>query len=49
MARSLGICTVAEGVETSGEHAACQQLGFELAQGFYYGKPAELPPPGGSL
>jgi EAL domain-containing protein (putative c-di-GMP-specific phosphodiesterase class I) len=43
MARSLGIVALAEGVETESEHLACRQLGFELAQGFYYGKPADLP------
>jgi EAL domain-containing protein (putative c-di-GMP-specific phosphodiesterase class I) len=43
MARSLGIRVLAEGIETAGEHEACQQLGFELAQGFFYGKPARLP------
>lgn len=47
MARSLGIRVLAEGIETAGEHEACLQLGFELAQGFFYGKPADLPAPGG--
>lgn len=43
MAQSLNVRTLAEGVQTEGEHNACVQLGFELGQGFYYGKPAELP------
>ncbi len=42
MSRSLGIRTLAEGVETEDEHVACQQLGFEYGQGFFYGKPADL-------
>jgi EAL domain-containing protein (putative c-di-GMP-specific phosphodiesterase class I) len=40
IARDLGIATVAEGVETAEEQEACLQLGFELGQGFYFGKPA---------
>lgn len=39
MARDLGIVPLAEGVETAGEHAASLDLGFILAQGYYYGKP----------
>jgi EAL domain-containing protein (putative c-di-GMP-specific phosphodiesterase class I) len=40
MARSLGISPLAEGVETAGESDTCKQMGFELGQGFYYGRPA---------
>jgi EAL domain-containing protein (putative c-di-GMP-specific phosphodiesterase class I) len=40
MTRELAIVTLAEGVETEGEHETCIQLGFELGQGYYYGKPA---------
>lgn len=40
MTRELGIVTLAEGVETEGEHETCMKLGFELGQGYYYGKPA---------
>jgi EAL domain-containing protein (putative c-di-GMP-specific phosphodiesterase class I) len=36
----LGIASLAEGVETAAEHTACCQMGFDLAQGFYYGKAA---------
>ena len=36
----LGITSVAEGVETEAEHRACHDVGFDLAQGFFYGKPA---------
>ncbi len=40
MASELGCLTLAEGIETLGEHDVCQELGFKLAQGFLYGKPA---------
>lgn len=40
MVRNLGIATLAEGVETEGEDAACRQMGFELGQGYLYGRPA---------
>ena len=36
----LGIVALAEGVETAAEHVVCEQLGFQLGQGFYYCKPA---------
>ena len=37
--RSLGLTTVAEGVETEGQSAALLQLGCRRAQGFLYAKP----------
>ncbi len=40
MVLDLGIVALAEGVETASEGAACRQIGFQLAQGFHYGKPA---------
>ena len=40
MVRNLGILTLAEGVETEGEDATLRQMGFELGQGFLYGRPA---------
>jgi len=40
MVNNLGVLPLAEGVESAGEHATCVQLGFELGQGFHYGKPA---------
>ena len=40
--RELGIATVGEGIETLAEGETCMQLGFELAQGFYFGRPAPL-------
>lgn len=39
MAERLGVETIAEGVETSGEHALLAQLGCNHVQGFGIGKP----------
>ncbi|HVS00410.1 MAG TPA: EAL domain-containing protein [Thermoanaerobaculia bacterium] len=43
MAADLGITTVAEGVETAGDADGCRQLGFDAAQGYFYGRPAAIP------
>jgi EAL domain-containing protein (putative c-di-GMP-specific phosphodiesterase class I) len=43
MCKQLGIVTLAEGVETAGEAETCGQLGFELLQGYYFGRPDEVP------
>jgi len=40
MVRDLDIKALAEGVETSEEAEVCQEIGFELAQGYFYGRPA---------
>jgi EAL domain-containing protein (putative c-di-GMP-specific phosphodiesterase class I) len=40
MAHDLGVIPLAEGVERAGEAAFCRDLGFTLAQGFHYGRPA---------
>lgn len=40
MVRNLGIAPLAEGVETVGEDETCRQMGFDLGQGFLYGRPA---------
>ena len=40
MSREVGSTPLAEGVETEAEHLTCVELGFELAQGYYYGRPA---------
>jgi EAL domain-containing protein (putative c-di-GMP-specific phosphodiesterase class I) len=37
LARELGTKTIAEGVETPEEAAACARLGFDLAQGYHFG------------
>ncbi|HVJ68010.1 MAG TPA: EAL domain-containing protein [Caulifigura sp.] len=41
MVHDFNICTLAEGVETLAELEACRALGFDLAQGFYFGLPLE--------
>jgi EAL domain-containing protein (putative c-di-GMP-specific phosphodiesterase class I) len=38
----LGILTLAEGIECSEEAKICQQLGFDLGQGYFFGKPAPI-------
>ena len=40
MAHDLNIVALAEGVETEGESETCRQMGFDLGQGFFYGRPA---------
>ncbi len=40
MVNDLGITSLAEGVELEGEHQVITQMGFELGQGYFYGKPA---------
>jgi EAL domain-containing protein (putative c-di-GMP-specific phosphodiesterase class I) len=40
MVRDLGIQALAEGIETEAEADACRDLQFDLAQGFYFGRPA---------
>ncbi len=36
----LGVTPLAEGIETAGEAEVCKQIGIELAQGYFYGRPA---------
>jgi len=40
MVHNLGIVSLAEGVETVGEDETCRQMGFDLGQGYLYGRPA---------
>lgn len=40
MVLDLGITPLAEGVECAEEDEVCRQLGFTLAQGYLYGRPA---------
>ncbi|MBI5558827.1 MAG: EAL domain-containing protein [Deltaproteobacteria bacterium] len=47
MAREAGIAALAEGVESREEADVCKQLGFDFAQGFFFGRPAPLPDEGG--
>ena len=42
LARDLPIKTVAEGIETPAEGAACTEIGFTHAQGFHLGRPRPL-------
>ena len=39
LARSLGMATTAEGVETEDEHRMVQELGCSKIQGYYFGRP----------
>jgi len=41
-AQDLGIATIAEGIESSEEADTCQNLGFNFAQGFFYGTPLPI-------
>jgi EAL domain-containing protein (putative c-di-GMP-specific phosphodiesterase class I) len=43
LVRELGIVPLAEGVENQAEADACREAGFELAQGYFFGRPAPLP------
>ena len=38
----LGVLPLAEGIECEEEGTVCREMGFILAQGFYYGKPAPV-------
>lgn len=42
MSKDLGITPLAEGVECRLEAEACRRLGFELSQGYYFGKPTPI-------
>jgi EAL domain-containing protein (putative c-di-GMP-specific phosphodiesterase class I) len=39
MARDIPTITLAEGIETREEAEVCRDIGFHLAQGYYFGKP----------
>jgi EAL domain-containing protein (putative c-di-GMP-specific phosphodiesterase class I) len=41
-AQQLGIAATAEGIECQNEAEVCQQLGFDFAQGFFYGRPLPI-------
>jgi EAL domain-containing protein (putative c-di-GMP-specific phosphodiesterase class I) len=50
MCHQLGIVTLAEGVETEGEAETCKSLGFELLQGYFFGRPdAEMAAPSNAI
>nr|WP_282571242.1 bifunctional diguanylate cyclase/phosphodiesterase [Methylonatrum kenyense] len=42
MAHAMGLQTLAEGVETTADHALLAELGFDSAQGFLYSPPLPL-------
>lgn len=42
MVIELGIAPLAEGVETAEDHETLRQMGFELGQGYFYGRPAAI-------
>jgi EAL domain-containing protein (putative c-di-GMP-specific phosphodiesterase class I) len=42
LVNSLGIQTLAEGVETRECHEILVQMGFQLGQGYYYGRPSPI-------
>ena len=42
MVRELDIRALAEGVETGNEAEACKEIGFDLGQGYFFGRPAPL-------
>ncbi len=39
----LGVVPLAEGIESAAESEICRQIGFQLAQGFHFGRPAPVP------
>jgi EAL domain-containing protein (putative c-di-GMP-specific phosphodiesterase class I) len=42
MAHGFSTMTLAEGIETSLEAEACRDLGFDMVQGYHFGRPAPL-------
>lgn len=42
MSKDIGIMTIAEGVETGDEVNTCEQIGFDLVQGYLFGKPQPI-------
>ncbi|TWU48711.1 putative cyclic-di-GMP phosphodiesterase AdrB [Rubripirellula tenax] len=40
MVRELDIVALAEGIETAEEAEVCKEVGFELAQGYFFGRPS---------
>jgi EAL domain-containing protein (putative c-di-GMP-specific phosphodiesterase class I) len=42
MVNDLGIISLAEGVESKGEHEVLKQMGFKFGQGYLYAKPAPI-------
>ena len=42
LVKELGITVLAEGVESEEDHEILQEMGFDLGQGFYYGRPGKI-------
>lgn len=42
LVNNLGIQTLAEGIETPEGHETLVQMGFQLGQGYYYGRPSPI-------
>jgi EAL domain-containing protein (putative c-di-GMP-specific phosphodiesterase class I) len=42
MVNELGIVSLAEGVEEAEDHKVLAQMGFQLGQGFFYGRPSPV-------
>lgn len=42
IALDCGTIPLAEGIECAAEALVCEQMGFQMAQGFYFGKPAPV-------
>lgn len=42
MARDIPTITLAEGIENQNEADVCRELGFQLAQGYYFGRPMKV-------
>lgn len=43
MVRDLAVIPLAEGIETGEEAIVCRELGFELGQGYFFGRPSAAP------
>ncbi len=42
MARDFATVSLAEGIETAEEAAMCEEIGFDMLQGYYYGHPVNV-------
>jgi len=49
MAHLMDLVVVSEGIETRHQHQVVTELGSDLCQGFFFGRPAGLPTPGDLL
>ena len=49
MAAGMGVRTLAEGIEAQEDSDFCEAAGFDLIQGYLYGRPTPDPLPPGAL